>query len=212
MACGPILPVEIEMHSSEVLLAIRPVVEVFSALSIRYFIGGSIASSLYGTARTTMDIDIIAEIRLGQVSAFRNALENAYYVDENMIVDAIRQGSSFNMIHLATLIKIDTFIHRRSAYQESIISRRVQDTLEKSDASPLFYFATPEDIILSKLQWYQQGGGVSERQWLDVAGVLKVQYAALDVEYLRIWASQLGVRELLEKAFLESGAPLPPHP
>ena len=56
--------------------------------------------------------------------------------------------------------------------------------------------ATPEDIIINKLLWYQEGGEVSERQWEDAKGVLKVQGQLLDYQYLEHWAAILGIKEL----------------
>jgi hypothetical protein len=62
--------------------------------------------------------------------------------------------------------------------------------------------ATAEDILLAKLQWYRMGGGVSERQWSDIAGILAVA-PDLDAAYLRTWAARLGVEDLLDKAVAE---------
>ena len=45
---------------------------------------------------------------------------------------------------------------------------------------------------------------VSERQWRDVIGILKVRAGILDLEYLRKWASELDVIDLLEKALSDS--------
>jgi hypothetical protein len=63
---------------------------------------------------------------------------------------------------------------------------------------------TPEDTILSKLEWFRAGGDVSERQWRDVLGILEVQAGNLDMEYLRRWAEELGVSDLFERALLEA--------
>ena len=59
--------------------------------------------------------------------------------------------------------------------------------------------ASPEDSILSKLVWYRSGGEVSDQQWRDVLGVVKMQGAQLDLEYLRKWAAQLRVDDLLDR-------------
>ena len=61
------------------------------------------------------------------------------------------------------------------------------------------YLCSPEDIILNKLEWYKAGNQVSERQWLDVLGVIKVQGDSLDLDYLKHWAKELDVLDLLEK-------------
>ena len=66
------------------------------------------------------------------------------------------------------------------------------------------YVTTAEDIVLAKLEWYRLGGGVSDRQWRDILGVLKVQAGRLDLDYLQEWAVELGVADLLQRASKES--------
>ncbi len=68
-----------------------------------------------------------------------------------------------------------------------------------------FYFSSPEDIILNKLEWYKMGDEVSTRQWGDIIGVMRRQAKTLDLAYLRQWAGELNVLELLERAFAETG-------
>jgi hypothetical protein len=77
--------------------------------------------------------------------------------------------------------------------------------LEESDPPRYFFLISPEDLILGKLDWYRQGGEISERQWNDVLGVLRVQQDNLDLAYLRRWAVELGLPELLQRALSESG-------
>ena len=67
------------------------------------------------------------------------------------------------------------------------------------------YVSSPEDLILRKLVWYRDGGGVSDRQWRDVLGVLKVQSERLDLAYLGRWAERLGLSDLLSRAVDEAG-------
>ena len=178
------------MKTPDILQAIQPVALAFDKLSIPYYIGGSIASSAYGIARATMDVDFVADIGTDKVSSLKQLLAGEYYIDEEMIKDAIRRGTSFNLIHLETMIKVDVFIHQRQSYQEESLRRKRSDTLEDSEDAARFYFASPEDVILNKLQWYEKGNRVSERQWLDVMGVIKVQGTNLDVAYLRKWGQQ----------------------
>jgi len=124
------------------------------------------------------------------------ALETNYYIDAEMIKDTIHRCSSFNLIHLETMIKIDVFVVKDQQYDSQALTRRQADTLYE-ESSRKFYLSSPEDIILSKLQWYQIGSGVSEQQWKDVLGVLKVQDDKMDSEYLRYWASRLNLSDLL---------------
>ncbi len=194
------------MKTPDILQAIQPVISAINKLSIPYYIGGSIASSIYGIARATMDVDIVADIRPNYIPPLKQILENEYYIDENMIKDAIQRLSSFNLIHLETMIKIDVFIHnKRQLFAEESLRRKQRDTLEDSKDAPEFYFSSPEDIIINKLQWYEMGNRISERQLLDVLGVIKVQSKNLDKEYLRIWGENLGLLDLLTTAFQEAG-------
>ncbi|NOY37523.1 MAG: hypothetical protein GXO83_08100 [Chlorobi bacterium] len=193
------------MKTPDILQAIQPVISALDELSVPYYIGGSIASSVYGIARATMDVDIIADIKVENISSLKQILENEYYIDERMIKDAVNRASSFNLIHLETMIKIDVFIHKHQSYQEESLRRKQKDTIEDSDDASEFYFSSPEDIILNKLQWYEMGNRISERQWLDVVGVIKVQQKNLDNEYLQKWGKDLGLLDLLTKAFQEAG-------
>lgn len=85
------------------------------------------------------------------------------------------------------------------------MDRRRVDTLSEDQKSRQVFFCSTEDIILHKLRWYESGGRASERQWLDVLGVIKVQGDCLDKEYLKLWSNELGIFELLMKAFRDSG-------
>lgn len=179
------------------------VTEVFERLSVPYLIGGSLASTLYGMVRTTQDSDIVAEMRLEHLQPFVSALQGEFYVDEEMISDAVQRNSSFNIIHRETMFKVDVFIPRPRPFLQSQLARAQKQTFSfETEVSAKF--ASPEDTILSKLEWYRMGGEVSERQWRDILGVMKTRAGELDVEYLKKWASELNVSDLLERALKES--------
>lgn len=193
------------MKKPDILTATEPVVEAFEALGIPYYIGGSVASSAYGIARSTMDVDMVSDLKPKHVRALVGMLEAAYYIEEDMILEAIEGRSSFNMIHLETMLKIDVFIAKNTPYDIETFKRRRRDTLHEEQSGTQFYLVSPEDIVLNKLAWFRSGGDVSERQWNDVLGVLKVQKESLDITYLQHWASELKVKDLLEKAFQDAG-------
>ena len=150
----------------------------------------------------------MAAIKTEHIIPLKSSLEQDYYIDEEMISEAIRQRSSFNLIHLETMIKIDVFIFKDEPYQNEVLQRKRMDSIEEGETSGKFYFSSPEDIILNKLQWYEIGGRVSERQWLDIIGVIKIQGNLLDADYLQHWAKELHLLELLEKASPETGQPI----
>lgn len=193
------------MKKPDVLTAIEPVVKTLESLNAPYYIGGSIASSAFGIARATIDIDIVSDLQPRNVDSFVEILKNDYYVDKEMLSDAIRRRSSFNIIHLETMLKVDIFIAEDTPFYREIFKRRKKDTLEEKEGATEFYFASPEDIILKKLEWFKTGGEVSERQLTDVLGILKVQRDFLDKEYIKHWAAKLGVLDLLKKVFRETG-------
>lgn len=179
------------------------VTTVFEQLGVPYLIGGSLASTLYGMVRTTQDSDIVAEMTLEHLAPFLAALQAEFYVDDEMIADAIQGHSSFNIIHRETWFKVDVFIPRPRPFLQSQLARAQRQTfqLEKEISAK---FASPEDTILSKLEWYRMGGEVSERQWRDILGVLKTRAGELDPDYLRHWAGELKVTDLLERALKEA--------
>ena len=180
------------------------VTDVFEKMGIPYAVGGSMSSSVHGIMRSTMDVDIVADMRMEHIPGFVSALSTAFYADDEMIRDAINHKSSFNLIHLETAYKVDVFIPKQRAFDQMQLERRVA-SLITSDPEKAIYVTSPEDIVLSKLEWYRMGGEVSDRQWRDILGVLKTKAEQLDLIYLRRWAQILKVGDLLEKVINESG-------
>jgi hypothetical protein len=174
----------------------------FERLGIEYFVGGSVASSVHGRPRTTDDIDIVAAIASPAVDAFAAAVEGDFFVDADMIRDAIRRRASFNIIHLKTMLKVDVFVLGNEDFAAEEMRRKAAVPLREVRV----WFASPEDIVLEKLDWFQKGQGISERQWRDVLGVLAVQGTRIDLPYLRSWAARRGLSVLLERALSETPA------
>lgn len=181
------------------------VVQVLDDLKTPYFIGGSLASAVHGVVRTTMDVDLVVALQPEHVAPLVARLGEAFYADESMIRDAVSHHGSFNLIHLESMFKIDVFVHKERPFERAQFERRVLQLLSK-DPPRAAYVTTAEDIILAKLEWYRQGGEISERQWRDVLNVIKVQGQALDLDYLQCWAAQLNVNDLLARVLQEGYA------
>jgi hypothetical protein len=188
------------MTAPQVIAALRPLVEWFEARGVPYRVGGSLASSVHGVARSTLDVDLVAELPEPLVVLFARDLRDSYYLDEETIRDAVRRRSSFNLVHFASMVKVDVFLPKHADYDLTAFERFRREPLDAERPGERFYFVSPEDIVLRKLAWYRAGGESSERQWSDVLGVLRVQAPELDLEYLERWASELGVEDLLARA------------
>ncbi len=180
------------------------VIDALEALDVPYLIGGSLASAVHGVARATMDADLVADLHPEHAERLAEALRCAFYVDVEAIHDAIRRQSSFNVIHLETMFKVDVFIRGKRPFDQAQFERRTLQVIA-TDPERKAYVASPEDTVLAKLEWYRMGSEVSERQWRDVVGVLRVQGERLDREYLRRWAAELGVSDLLDRAMEDPG-------
>lgn len=189
--------------ASEILVVTAKVVEAFEALRISYLIAGSMASGVYGDPRSTRDIDFVAAIEPPCIEPFVRALGEGFYLDIELVQDAVRDRRSFNLIHLNTMVKVDIFVAKDDAFTRSQLARRTKKVL--SPAPPFSAFlATAEDTVLAKLQWYRAGNEVSDNQWNDVVGVLKIQGPAIDLAYLGEWAAALELSDLLDRALREA--------
>ena len=194
------------MRPPEILEALAPVVEAFEALGVGYYVGGSVASSAHGLPRASLDVDLLAALRLEHVAPICSRLEQAYYLDADRIRDAVTRQRSFNLIHLETMFKVDVFVSTGRPFDREAISRTRPEVLGEGENARAVALASPEDTILVKLEWFRSGGEASERQWADILGVLRVLGMRLDGPYLDRWAAALAVTDLLEKARDEAGA------
>ncbi len=185
---------------SEPVVVVARIAAVLVELDVPYLVGGSLASSVYGVPRATQDVDMVAALGLGHVDGFVRGLADDFYVDGDMIRDAIRRRASFNVIHLATMFKADVFIYKADTWSREEMARVRVEQFELDGATIGLRFASPEDTLLHKLVWYRLGNELSDRQWGDILGVLRIQGSALDDAYLEGRAGRLKVADLLGRA------------
>lgn len=174
---------------SDELDILKSVAVQLEAANIPYMVTGSMAANFYATPRMTRDIDLVIELREGDVGRLVALFQEGYYIDRDMVTQAVRSQSMFNMINHALVVKVDCVIRKESLYRQEEFSRRRRVNI---DGAPITIVA-PEDLILSKLEWAKESR--SQMQLDDVRNLLR-SVAHLDRAYLNRWADHLGLAAL----------------
>jgi hypothetical protein len=186
---------------SDFSAAFEELLAALNRLEIPFLIGGSVASGIHGILRQTKDIDIVADMAPAIVEEFCEVLASSFYADAEQAALAIRDGRAFNVIHLKSAYKFDIFPAGKDRFVQSQLARRRYATTSIAGLENIeFPVASAEDTILAKLVWFRKGGEVSDQQWHDVLGMMRVQAGRLDLDYLGKWAKELGVSDLLGNA------------
>lgn len=183
-----------DVDEYEVALRVAAVLE---EMGIEYTLGGSLASSLHGEPRATNDVDFAAKFDEEQIAAFVERLGPDFVADIEAFRMAVRLHRSHQVYFLPLALKIDFFVRGTAPFDRSEFARRIRVPLGERGA---LYAATAEDSLLRKLLWFKAGGEVSDRQWRDILGILRVSGRALDRAYVEDWAGQLQVNDLLTQA------------
>jgi hypothetical protein len=180
------------LTAPDLVAALLPVIEALDSLGVRYYVGGSVASSIHGVPRASIDADVIAELHAEHVAPLAARLSALFYLDDARMRDAVERRLSFN-------------VSKGRPFDVEASGRARLESLGESPEAPKARVASPEDTLLAKLEWYRRGGESSERQWSDIAGLLRVRAGRLDLAYLVDWAEALGVADLLERASRQVG-------
>jgi hypothetical protein len=148
---------------AEPIAVVAEVAAALERLRVPHAIVGSLASSMHGIPRATQDADIVAELETRHAVPLHGALRDRFYLEREVIEEAVRRRDSFNVIHTRTMFKVDVFVSDRSPWALSEIARAAPFEVGPPGAPPL-RFAAPEDVLLHKLLWFRDGGEVSDRQ------------------------------------------------
>jgi hypothetical protein len=173
---------------------LRDVINKFEKAKIEYFVVGSIAAMYYARPRYTNDIDLVAKIRPEQISDFEILFpwDDYYCPPLEILKDEVTKRGQFNLIHQSSGIKVDVVLTKNTEFSLSEFGRRKKvkflPNLEVTIASP-------EDIILKKLDFFRQGG--SEKHLEDIRGILTE--TKIDQDYLNLWILKLGLSQEWEK-------------
>lgn len=169
---------------------LKRLVAKLTEAGIPFMVVGSVAASYHGHPRSTLDLDVVVDADEETLCRFARSLGEGYYVSEESVREAARCRTAFNIIDQASGYKADLIVRKERPFSRTEFGRRMRiDALEAT-----LEMATPEDVILSKLEWSMMGK--SERQWQDALQVARTQGRRLDLAYLEHWAQELGVADL----------------
>jgi len=179
---------------------LKHVVQALTAAGIDYMVTGSVVSSIQGEPRSSHDIDLVVVMTPDAVSKLLAAFPAPdYYLSEQAVLDAVRQKSMFNLLRLTDGEKVDFWLLTDGDFDRSRFARKRVESIFGMQLS----VSAPEDTILIKLHWAKLSGG-SEKQFTDALRVFEVQGSSLDLDYLNLWAKQLGVEDLWQRIQAEA--------
>lgn len=161
-------------------------VECLEKLKIPYLITGSIASMAYGEPRFTNDIDIVADLKRSHLDKFKSCFpENDFYLEVDSIKKALDLRQQFNIIHPSSGLKVDVIVSKRDVFDRTRFGRINKLKISESKSAN---FASPEDVIIKKMEYYQKGG--SDKHLRDIASMLKISGQDIDPAYISVWAEK----------------------
>lgn len=173
----------------------REILEKFENENIPYMVVGSLSSIVYGEPRMTKDLDIVIDIQAQDANKIEQLfpIEGFYCPPPEVLKSEIVSRGQFNLIHHESGLKVDVMIRKRSPHAILEFKRRQKISFWKSFEA---WLATPEDIIIKKMEFYREGG--SEKHLSDIRGILA--NSEVDAEYIKSWVLQLGLLGEWQKA------------
>lgn len=168
--------------------------KIFDKLGIPYLITGGMAVAVWGKPRFTADVDVVVELmpqKLDQLAKELLRIDKDVYLDKQVMREAMIRRDEFSFFHPASGLKVDFWVLKNDPCHRLEMKRRIAKIIGKQR----LFFASPEDLILSKLRWYQKT--LSTRQLEDIESVLRIQ-KKIDMRYLRQQTAAQGTPEVLE--------------
>lgn len=171
---------------------LRFTVAALERVGVPYLVTGSVATIFFGEPRFTNDLDVVVDLPADRIAAFCEQFPpEDFYLDREAMARALRRRGQFNVIHPRSGLKIDVIIGGDSAFDRSRFSRAVRVSPAADFTAS---FASPEDVIVKKMEYYREGG--SDKHLRDIAGVLRVSGDRVDRRYVEEWAGRLGLTEI----------------
>lgn len=174
------------------------VVKTLNQLGLKYMLTGAYAVSFYGRPRTTHDIDLKITLDYSDTSKIYDTFKDIFYVNEDMIKNAIRHQRMFNLLHNETQTKVDFWLVKDTEFDQERFKRKTKIIIKNTPA----YISTPEDLILIKFIWYKESN--LQKHYEDAKGIFEIQ-SELDISYIRKWAKRLSIEDIVEDMLKQIG-------
>ncbi|MEO8956962.1 MAG: hypothetical protein ABI465_20615 [Ktedonobacteraceae bacterium] len=197
------------VQPADLVTSMLSVLRVFDELRAPSYLGGSIASSLHGMQQMAQDIDLVVDLSVHMLPALVALLEQHYVLDTVEARRAVRERTSFPLIHLDSLMKVDVILPQADGFDTAMRQQVARYTLD--ERYPPFQVASACEMILYKLQRYQRDersrtdGMRDDAGWNDIVGMLKVQGPDLDLVFLERWAETLDIIDTWQRALVDAG-------
>lgn len=171
---------------------LKIIINMLESANIPYMLSGSVAANFYTIPRMTRDIDIVVQVQAPDAERIYSLFSGEFYVDKDMIRNAVIERSMFNIIHNEGVVKVDFIVRKDSEYRKLEFERRRSILFEGSKIN----IVSAEDLIISKLYWAKDS--MSEMQIRDVKNLLKT-VSGIDSGYMAKWINTLGLEDIYKE-------------
>ena len=193
---------EWRLQRPDIQETLLPILDSATSLNVPALLIGSVAGSIYGFPRSAQDVDILADFHKDHLAFLFEHLAHSYIFDPQIITLPQQHFTSFRLLHISRLIKIDVFLPS-TVFEREILERAQAQMLLEEKAPALI--ASAEDITLLNLLQYQAQGKNADDRWNDILGILKVQAPTIDLAYLDRQAKKMNIEGLLSQASIDAG-------
>lgn len=185
--------------ANEWISPILKVLDALEALSIRYTVRGSLASSIHGIIQSALDLDLLAEVRSEHIQHLTDRLKSEFYVESEIARDEIAQQEALTLVHFLSILKITIFIPADRAFDTAQLNRSIEKVIAATPERKA-WIASVEDSILARFESYEAAKRDSEAAWREALGMILIQADNLDWSYLEKTAELLRLSSTLETA------------